>query len=153
MLAIRVIIFLFILASLFSKTLSPLSLSLSLSLSHFNRCLSHLHHSLNLHASLNLIVIAANIPNSDPSAKSKKKHHALFLGHLFSNILLFPRNFSNSLTLFLSFAPKNLSFSLQLSQPLVEEPKREIERKVASFSEAPPGDPKVGEKIFKTKCA
>ena len=33
MLAIRVIIFLFILASLFSKTLSPLSLSLSLSLS------------------------------------------------------------------------------------------------------------------------
>ena len=32
MLAIRVIIFLFILASLFSKTLSPLSLSLSLSL-------------------------------------------------------------------------------------------------------------------------
>ncbi|KAM3684427.1 hypothetical protein ACJW31_11G042900 [Castanea mollissima] len=27
------------------------------------------------------------------------------------------------------------------------------ERKMASFSEAPPGDPKVGEKIFKTKCA
>ena len=24
---------------------------------------------------------------------------------------------------------------------------------MASFSEAPPGDPKVGEKIFKTKCA
>ena len=111
------------------------------------------YHSLNLHASLNLIVTAASIPNSDPSAKSKKKHHALFLGHLFSNILLFPRNFSNSLTLFLSFAPKNLSFSLQLSQPLVEEPKREIERKMASFFEAPPGDPKVGEKIFKTKCA
>merc|ERR1712076_16115 len=27
------------------------------------------------------------------------------------------------------------------------------EREMASFSEAPPGDPKVGEKIFKTKCA
>ena len=24
---------------------------------------------------------------------------------------------------------------------------------MASFCEAPPGDPKVGEKIFKTKCA
>ena len=24
---------------------------------------------------------------------------------------------------------------------------------MASFSEAPPGDPKAGEKIFKTKCA
>ena len=33
-----------------------------------------------------------------------------------------------SLSLFLSFAPKNLSSSLQLSQPLVEEPKREREK-------------------------
>ena len=65
-----------------------------------------------------------------------------------------PRNFSKlsfSFSLFLSFALKNLSFSLQLSRPIVEEPKKE--REMASFSEAPPGDPKVGEKIFKTKCA
>ena len=65
-----------------------------------------------------------------------------------------PRNFSKlsfSFFLFLSFALKNLSFSLQLSRPIVEEPKKE--REMASFSEAPPGDPKVGEKIFKTKCA
>ena len=80
-------------------------------------------------------------------------HHAPILSHLFSNILLFLEISANSLSLslFLSFALKNLSFSLQLSQPIVEEPKKE--REMASFSEAPPGDPKVGEKIFKTKCA
>ena len=80
-------------------------------------------------------------------------HHAPILSHLFSNILLFLEISANSLSfcLFLSFALKNLSFSLQLSRPIVEEPKKE--REMASFSEAPPGDPKVGEKIFKTKCA
>jgi cytochrome c2 len=31
--------------------------------------------------------------------------------------------------------------------------KKAKRREMASFEQAPPGDPKVGEKIFKTKCA
>ena len=30
---------------------------------------------------------------------------------------------------------------------------RSLRASMASFSEAPPGNPKAGEKIFKTKCA
>lgn len=77
---------------------------------------------------------------------------------VFWNILPYtflPRSFVSNKT-----RPNSLSFAqiflLQLSPPLesqggqTEKPNR-VE--MASFSEAPPGDAKVGEKIFKTKCA
>ena len=85
--------------------------------------------------------------------QNRRKNITLPFSATSSRIFFSFLEISATLSLYLSFALKNLSFSLQLSQPLVEEPKREREKKMASFSESPPGDPKVGEKIFKTKCA